>query len=213
MAASSAPKPPPLPVSSSSTTPKPGTTVTLPTRSVAEEAALKAKQMHLQSLREKVHGKAATGKEEPKTETKTTTLATLAAKEESSDEEEEEEEEEEDEDNGDDDDDDDDDDDEPSPKEESNVKANPLAGLQSPRSTGWKAGSGPGFSTIQSPTSTSWKPTDVDAPITSFLGSPVENVTAEEIAAVERAETIKEEPEQEEESEKEMEKGDEKGKK
>ncbi|KAK0633075.1 hypothetical protein B0T14DRAFT_491317 [Immersiella caudata] len=207
-AASSAPAAPPLPPISASSTKPPavGATTTLPIRSVAEEAAQKAKELRLQSLREKVYGKGgkppADGgedKEQTKDSTPTTTSATsttkksepATAEDESSSEEgsseegsSEEESSEEDE----------------KPKPKSDPRA---AGLQSPTSTGWKTA--PGTTTnlggLQSPTTTSWKPTDVDPPITSFLGSPLQSASAEEIAAVERAETIKEVPEEEEDSE------------
>ncbi|KAK5658788.1 hypothetical protein OQA88_1600 [Cercophora sp. LCS_1] len=184
-AASSAPKPPPLPTTatsksaSSSGPPKSGATVTLPVRSVAEEAAQKAKQMHLQSLREKVYGKgaAASGAAEEKKKAEAGKKAEESSEEEDESEEESEEESED--------------------EEEETVKKPPASavGLQSPKSTGWKDGSV--TAGLQSPTSTSWKPTDVDRPITSFLGGKVESASAEKIAAVERSQTIKEEDDEE----------------
>jgi hypothetical protein len=164
---------------------------------VAEEAAQKAKQLHLQSLREKVHGKpgaagASTTTEaekkaeapvEKKTEKKSSQDDDDDEEEESSEEESSEEE----------------DDNKPAPAKVATAKPTSTpAGLQSPTTSSWKsaAGSGGAFQTVQSPTTTSWKPTDVNPPISSFLGSPVENASAEKIAAVERAQTIKEESEE-----------------
>ncbi|EAA36041.1 hypothetical protein GE21DRAFT_1476 [Neurospora crassa] len=69
-------------------------------------------------------------------------------------------------------------------------------GLQSPTSGGWKDDSG-ASRTVQSPTSTTWQPTDVDAPITSLQGALIESATDEEIKEIERAETIKEVPDEE----------------
>jgi hypothetical protein len=191
-ASSSAPEAPPLPPTSASSTKPPavGATTTLPIRSVAEEAAQKAKELRLQSLREKVYGKGgkspADGEKDKDKEP--TTPATkkpeaATAKDESSEEEDSSEEESS---------------EDEKPKPTSDPRA---AGLQSPTSTGWKTGPGAtvNLGGLQSPTTTSWKPTDVDAPITSFLGSPLQSASAEEIAAVERAETIKEVPEEEEE--------------
>ncbi|KAK4453324.1 hypothetical protein QBC34DRAFT_202695 [Podospora aff. communis PSN243] len=188
-APSSAPAAPPLPAASSTKPPAAGATATLPIRSVAEEAAQKAKDLRLQSLREKVYGKGgkppADGeKDNDKEPTTASTKKPEAAKNESSEEEEEGSSEE-----------------ESSEDEKPNPKSDPrAAGLQSPTSTGWKTGPGAttNLGSLQSPTTTSWKPTDVDAPITSFLGSPLQIASAEEIAAVERAETIKEVPEEEE---------------
>ncbi|KAG5949638.1 hypothetical protein E4U53_005799 [Claviceps sorghi] len=81
-AAPAAPAAPPLPdpkPSSSSTTttktggkpPEAGKQTTLPMRSVADEAAQKAKEIRLKSLREKVHGKATDGNAEPQSSSKT----------------------------------------------------------------------------------------------------------------------------------------------
>ncbi|KAK3398104.1 hypothetical protein B0T20DRAFT_241387 [Sordaria brevicollis] len=69
-------------------------------------------------------------------------------------------------------------------------------GLQSPTSGGWKDDSG-ASRTVQSPTSTTWQPTDVDAPITSIQGAMIASASEEEIKAIERAQTIKEVPDEE----------------
>ncbi|KAB5580722.1 hypothetical protein GE09DRAFT_449131 [Coniochaeta sp. 2T2.1] len=72
-----------------------------------------------------------------------------------------------------------------------------VAGMQSPTTGAWKDGPSTDnvLRTLQSPTTTSWKPTDVDAPITCYRGSVVASASEEEIAAIERAETIEEEEE------------------
>ncbi|KAK4042558.1 hypothetical protein C8A01DRAFT_13858 [Parachaetomium inaequale] len=151
---------------------------TLPVRSIAEEAAAKAKQVHLQSLRDKVYGKGNTSPSTEKTTTKTPTAPTptTETKRETKS---------------------------PTPSDNNDNKkpTSPAAGLQSPTSSGWKPPSAP--PTAQSPTTTSWKPRDVDAPVTELHGSVVLPASAEEIAAVERAETIREEPGREESSEEE----------
>ncbi|KAK3950926.1 hypothetical protein QBC32DRAFT_371572 [Pseudoneurospora amorphoporcata] len=69
-------------------------------------------------------------------------------------------------------------------------------GLQSPTSGGWKDDSGASL-TVQSPTSTTWQPTDVDAPITSLQGALIASASEEEIKQIERAQTIKEVPDEE----------------
>lgn len=69
-------------------------------------------------------------------------------------------------------------------------------GLQSPTSGGWKDDSG-ASRTVQSPTSTTWQPTDVDAPITSIQGAMIASASEEEIKEIERAQTIKEVPDEE----------------
>ncbi|KAK3355120.1 hypothetical protein B0H65DRAFT_414338 [Neurospora tetraspora] len=69
-------------------------------------------------------------------------------------------------------------------------------GLQSPTSGGWKDDSG-ASRTVQSPTSTTWQPTDVDAPITSLQGALIASASEEEIKEIERAQTIKEVPDEE----------------
>ncbi|KXX82817.1 hypothetical protein MMYC01_200537 [Madurella mycetomatis] len=155
--AAPAPVPPPAP---SPKTAQPPKTTALPVRSIAEEAAQKAKQVHLQSLRDKVHGKGSPAARSTATPTAATSSPTP-----------------------------------PAPA----TAAEAVAGLQSPTSSGWK---GPGAdtssaTTLQSPRSTGWKPTDVDAPVTELHGSVIEPASAEEIAAVERAEMISEEDEEE----------------
>lgn len=179
--------------------------VTLPIRSIAEEAAAKAKQVHLQALRDKVYGKGgskdskpadeAEKKEEAKEDDKPapagpsdeTTAAAAAV---------------------------------PvadlgkveSPVSTTSVPStivsveSTAAGLQSPTTGAWKgpaAGDDNPLQTLQSPTSATWKPSDVDAPITTFSGALVESASAEEIECVEKEETILEEPEKEEEAEEE----------
>ncbi|KAL8360152.1 hypothetical protein RB601_007408 [Gaeumannomyces tritici] len=209
-ASSSAPKPPPAPpapekkatpaaAAAARGPPKPGATTALPVLSVAEEAAAKAKQIRLQSLRDKVYGKGNSGppaaddskskegegagkaggteKEAAAAEPKKPAAISLASA---------------------------------APKPA--VKAADGAGLQSPTTGAWKGGSpaaaggGPASSqdllrTLQSPTSTAWKPTDVDPPVTSHRGSLVSPASPEEIEAVEKELAIKEEPEEEEEEE------------
>jgi hypothetical protein len=165
--------------------------VTLPIRSIAEEAAAKAKQVHLQSLRDKVYGKP-TGSdkkdekvEEEKTEgKKEQDNSTSPGPTKSS----------------------------PSaapipPLTPSKSAESKVAGMQSPTTGAWKDGASTDnvLRTLQSPTSTSWKPTDVDEPVTSYRGSVVASVSQEEIEAVERAETIEEEPEEEDEESEESE--------
>lgn len=185
--------------------------VTLPIRSIAEEAAAKAKQVHLQSLRDKVYGKGgskdAKPSEEPEKkeeekeadksvppaasdEAAAVTAADLG-------------------------------------KPESHVSTTSVpstivsvestaAGLQSPTTGAWKGvagGEDNPLQTLQSPTSATWKPSDVDAPITTFSGALVESASAEEIECVEKEETILEEPEKEEEAEEEDEEAAEKSEK
>ncbi|KAL2259012.1 hypothetical protein VTK26DRAFT_7451 [Humicola hyalothermophila] len=156
------------------------TNAAIPIRSIAEEAAQKAKQVHLQSLRQKVHGSSTTTttttKAAPETKdaqpttspapaTTTTTTTTTTSTDPSS-------------------------------------TAPATIGLQSPTSGGWKS-TGAATSTattlLQNPTTTSWKPTDVDPPVRELHGSAVQPTSAEEVAAVEKAEMIKEEEESEEE--------------
>lgn len=166
-----------------SKTPSTAPKTTLPVRSIAEEAAAKAKQVHLQSLREKVYGKGNTSPSSPTDPTKSPTAAAATT---------------------------------PTDKStpattitttDTSSTTGSAAGLQSPTSSGWKPPAAP--PTTQSPTSTSWKPRDVDPPVTNLHGAAVANASAEEIVAVEQAQTIKEEPgkeggkadEEEEESE------------
>ena len=164
--------------------------VALPIRSIAEEAAAKAKEVRLQSLRDKVYGKGGQkgdtkggeGKEEDE-KVEQTAVAKDASEEEQG--------------------------------EKSDVARSPgsptpvpltpsrsgdssrVAGMQSPTTGTWRDGASTDnvLRTLQSPTTTSWKPTDVDAPITSYMGSVVASASEEEIAAIERAETIDEEEE------------------
>ncbi|KAK4185519.1 hypothetical protein QBC35DRAFT_439218 [Podospora australis] len=147
--------------------------MTLPIRSIAEEAAKKAKQNQLQALRDKVHGK---GNSSSPTSAPSS-LADATAKLSISDD---------------------------------AQKENKLPeGLQSPTSSGWKGAAGIATTglaaAVQSPTTTSWKPTDVDPPVTNLHGSVVAPASKEEIAAVERSQTIKEETSEEEDSEEEEE--------
>lgn len=198
-----APAAPPLPPASAASSSAPAVAKTtgssaaaaaaaaLPIRSIAEEAAAKAKKVQLQSLRDKVYGKGNTGpvkkedvdkageapaaKEQgvsAKSEDKKDMVKSPAPL------------------------------DVPEP---SSTTVKTAAGLQSPTSGAWK-GSGEDTSsvealrnTIQSPTSTAWKPTDIDPPVTTHRGSVVSPVSAEEIKAVEKELAIKEEPEEDEE--------------
>lgn len=156
--------------------------VTLPVRSIAEEAAAKAKQVRLQSLREKVYGKggkettAEEGKKDQGEEEKVddakrprTAESTRPA---------------------------------PDPLTPTSSPGSSRAGMQSPTTGTWRDGASTDnvLRTLQSPTSTSWKPTDVDAPITSHRGSLVTSPSEDEIAAIERAEAIAEAEEEEEEA-------------
>jgi hypothetical protein len=171
--------------------------VTLPIRSIAEEAAARAKEVRLQSLRDKVYGKGATAeskdaKEEEKndrkeeeaentgegTEEKATEAKDAPEQEDKSDVA------------------------RPAPvpvplTPSKSTESTKVAGMQSPTTGTWRDGPSTDnvLRTLQSPTSTSWKPTDVDAPITSYRGALVTSPSEEEIAAVERSETIEEEEE------------------
>ncbi|KAK1600093.1 uncharacterized protein LY79DRAFT_585705 [Colletotrichum navitas] len=161
-------------------------------RSIADEAAKKAKELRLQSLRDKVHGKT-DGKtaEGKKPETDASSVVTT----------------------------------EPDKKAEaatdvsktpettrkpflastssgSSAQSVKPVGLQSPTTGSWGAAAtniNPDAlrETLQSPTTARWKPSDVDKPVTVHMGATVASVSQEEIAAVENAETIKEEPDQE----------------
>ncbi|KAK4236755.1 hypothetical protein C8A03DRAFT_16622 [Achaetomium macrosporum] len=147
--------------------------VTLPVRSIAEEAAAKAKQVHLQSLRDKVYGKGGssstpattTTTPDSSSSTKTPTEPTSKDKDDK-------------------------------PTETAPAPAAAHAGLQSPTSSGWKAPPSEAL-TIQSPTTTGWRP--AEPAVTELHGAPLASASAEEITAVERAEMIPEEPEKEEE--------------
>ncbi|KAL2124752.1 hypothetical protein VTJ04DRAFT_1117 [Mycothermus thermophilus] len=155
---SSAPAPPPPPAppapapkaattttttakTSSSSSPAPAA---LPIRSIAEEAAAKAKQVHLQALREKVYGKGGAPPNKDKVETSTSSSSTTEAK--------------------------------PESKSEAATTKTP------------------------SPSSA-----DVDPPVTELHGAKIKSASAEEIAAVEKAQAIKEEEEEEESEEEESE--------
>ncbi|KAK1957617.1 hypothetical protein LY78DRAFT_697136 [Colletotrichum sublineola] len=161
-------------------------------RSIADEAAKKAKELRLQSLRDKVYGKAdgkaAEGKK-PETDTPSTGAP------------------------------------EPDKKAEAIADASKMretprqpsvasassgssaqsvkpVGLQSPTTGSWGAATtstNPDAlrETLQSPTTARWKPSNVDKPVTVHMGAAVASASQEEIAAVEKAETIKEEPDQE----------------
>ncbi|OIW35053.1 hypothetical protein CONLIGDRAFT_567748 [Coniochaeta ligniaria NRRL 30616] len=180
----------------------------LPIRSIAEEAAAKAKQVRLQSLREKVYGKGDAGgekeadkkeeKEDDKVEETKEEKEDKKKAEDTKDESESE-------------------DKSPAPSttparlpltpRKSSTDSAKAPGMQSPTTGTWRDGASTDnvLRTLQSPTTTSWRPTDVDAPITSYRGSLVTSPSEEEIAAVERAETIEEEEEPESSSEEESE--------
>ncbi|TPX16894.1 uncharacterized protein E0L32_003456 [Thyridium curvatum] len=225
-AAAAPPAPPPPPASKSTADSSTGqqpksaaaavadtvSKVTMPIRSIAEEAAARAKQVHLQSLRDKVYGKggskdddSAADKDKDKADKKddggeeeeTSAGAPKT----------------------------------PEKKQVKSISIPPAAadvstaslsttrsaepGLQSPTTGTWRDGAsarsrgGAAMHTVQSPTSTSWKPTDVDAPITTYQGARVASVSEEEIQAIEKAQAIEERPEEEEEEEEEEEDSDE----
>lgn len=158
------------------------TKVVAATRSVAEEAAQKAKdtaarakKAKLEALREKVHGKKAeAGEEEEGAEadapTKEMSQLSVAA------------------------------------STSSSTSAAPVgAGLQSPTSGAWKdSGAGDNTSlgaalhTVQSPTTATWKAHQGGE---TFAGAKVASASAEQIEEVESKEAIKEEPESEEKEE------------
>ncbi|KAK4464922.1 hypothetical protein QBC42DRAFT_196199 [Cladorrhinum samala] len=162
--------------STATTAPAAGATITLPIRSIAEEAAQKAKQASLQALRDKVHGSKSSSSSEPnkKDEKKEnaapapsvhTAAATATT----------------------------------TTKTTTTTGETP-AGLQSPTSTGWKSAAVKDAASltgaVQSPTTSSWKPTDVDPPVKELHGSLIAEAAKEVIEAIERAETIKEEEEE-----------------
>lgn len=200
-----APAAPPLPPASAASSSAPAVAKTtgssaaaaaaaaLPIRSIAEEAAAKAKKVQLQSLRDKVYGKGNTGpvKKEDADQAGVAPAAKeqgVSAKSEDKKDMVK----------------------SPAPldvPEPSSTTVKTAAGLQSPTSGAWK-GSGEDTSSvealrnlIQSPTSTAWKPTDIDPPVTTHRGSVVSPASAEEIKAVEKELAIKEEPEEDEEEE------------
>ncbi|KAI1333362.1 hypothetical protein F5Y16DRAFT_11711 [Xylariaceae sp. FL0255] len=179
-----------VPDKSTSGTPK-KSTAPAPMRSLAEEAAQRAKQVNLERLREKVHGKKdatpssiSADKEKenkkPATEQKEAPLAL---------------------------------------SKEDNDQAGGLskgvsalslssgaAALQSPTTGTWHSGmpAGDGGSQkppLQSPTSGTWKAGSIDGVVTEHRGSIVVNASPEEIAAVEKAEAIPEVDSSEEEDE------------
>lgn len=86
-----------------------------------------------------------------------------------------------------------------------------VASMQSPTSTAWKtpqiptskfSAAGPmNIESLQSPNSTAWKPTTFEPPVTHHRGSEVEEASAEEIRAIEKAQAIKEEDEDDESDE------------
>ncbi|TLD29352.1 hypothetical protein PspLS_03777 [Pyricularia sp. CBS 133598] len=195
-----APAAPPLPPASAASSSAPAAakatvssaaaSAALPIRSIAEEAAAKAKQVQLQSLRDKVYGKGNTGpvkKEDADKAAKAPAAKEQAESAKSEDKKDAAK--------------------SPAPiavPESSGTTVKTAAGLQSPTSGAWK-GSGEDASsvealrnTIQSPTSTAWKPTDIDPPVTTHRGSVVSPASPEEIKAVEKELAIKEEPEEEE---------------
>ncbi|KAL1864948.1 hypothetical protein VTK73DRAFT_5594 [Phialemonium thermophilum] len=175
-------------------------TTTLPIRSIAEEAAAKAKQVRLQSLRNKVYGEGGSrGKQPSKGDTeeksareRQSDLASGEAKVERSSASVIEEP------------------DIPAPSTSSSTPSASqhdatisIGGLQSPRTGTWKTEGGAKdaealLPTVQSPTSTRWRPTDIKPPVLSYHGSLVSSAPAEEIEAIERAQAIREEPEEEE---------------
>ncbi|KAK6226777.1 neurofilament protein H [Colletotrichum tabaci] len=198
------PPAPPLPKAESSTpptakdksveTPRASTdsSSTISHRSIADEAAKKAKELRLQSLREKVYGKkdeksaedkkpetdassVATAGSEKKVEVAADASKTLESPRKSS---------------------------VASANSASSIQSAKPAGLQSPTTGSWGAvatTTNPDTlrETLQSPTTARWKPSDVDKPVTVHMGAAVASASQEEIAAVENAETIKEEPDKE----------------
>ncbi|KZL81026.1 protein disulfide oxidoreductase domain protein [Colletotrichum incanum] len=206
-ASASAPAPPPappLPKDESSTaatakdksveTPRTSTdsSSTISHRSIADEAAKKAKELRLQSLRDKVYGKkeekAAEGKK-PETDASSVTTTESEKKMEAIT------------------------DASKTPETPrkpsvastssgSSVQSAKPAGLQSPTTGSWGAAAttmNPDAlrETLQSPTTARWKPSDVGKPVTVHMGAAVASASQEEIAAVEKAEAIKEEPDKE----------------
>ncbi|GKT41859.1 uncharacterized protein ColSpa_02040 [Colletotrichum spaethianum] len=198
------PPAPPLPKDESSTpaaakdksveTPRASTdsSSTVSHRSIADEAAKKAKELRLQSLRDKVYGKkddkAAEGK---KPETDASSVATTESEKKVE-----------------------------AVTDASKTPETPRkpsvastgsgsslqnakpAGLQSPTTGSWGAAAmttNPEAlrETLQSPTTARWKPSDVDKPVTVHMGAAVASASQEEIAAIEKAEAIQEEPEKE----------------
>ncbi len=200
---SSAPPPPapPLPPRQRPTTvppdgPSAAAKAALPIRSIAEEAAAKAKELHLQSLRKKVYGN-----RQPCRRRRQEIRRRHSRRQGTRDERGR----------------------NPPPKEDepgldsqlsrltvADSAAQPAAppGLQSPTTGKWKDGSSDVATadaaslreTLQSPTSTKWKPSDVEPPRTTLHGSMLVPASPEEIAAIEEKQTIREVPEEEEEA-------------
>ncbi|KXH63757.1 hypothetical protein CSAL01_00015 [Colletotrichum salicis] len=196
---SSAPAPPPAPplptdAASSAAAPvkeKPANTTKSPVesastashQSIADEAAKRAKEIRLKSLREKVQA-AADKRAEAEAAAESTTATPETPR-------------------------------KPSVASTSSgssaQSAKPL-GLQSPTTGSWGAAAVTATNpdalreTLQSPTTARWKPSDVDKPVTVHMGAKVASASQEEIAAVEKAEAIKEEPRQENSDEEESEK-------
>ncbi|KAK1977007.1 hypothetical protein LZ30DRAFT_602253 [Colletotrichum cereale] len=203
----SAPAPPPAPPlpKDESSTPAPAKDKSVETsrapadnsstvvhRSIADEAAKKAKELRLQSLRDKVYGKtdvkAAEGKK-PETEASSVATTEVDKKAEAVTDASKEPE---------------------TPRKPSvattssgfSAQSVKPVGLQSPTTGSWGAAA-TDFNTetlretLQSPTTARWKPSDVGKPVTMHMGAAVASASQEEIAAVEKAEAIKEEPDQE----------------
>ncbi|KAL7629447.1 hypothetical protein AAE478_000967 [Parahypoxylon ruwenzoriense] len=187
-AAAHPPAAPPLPQAAGSTK-KPSAAGAANTGlSIAEEAAKKAKQVHLNSLREKVYGKkdkdgadaakdakpasSNPAKKDP-VESASEGLSSLSI---SAD----------------------------GRKEKEKAKAVGGAALQSPTTGTWRAGApsdkdddgGVLRQVLQSPTSGTWK---ADGALSEYHGSTIAAASAEEIAAVEKAEAIPEASSEEEE--------------
>jgi hypothetical protein len=192
----------------------------MPIRSIAEEAAARAKQVHLQSLRDKVYGKGGDkdGKEggekvkeneKPAGGDETAAVAVDGASADAGTDAEA----------------------PPAPpahapgtvaetttkpaalSNDSLSSAPGMAGLQSPTSGSWRAGdAGAGGSldgaALQSPTSTGWasggKALAKEEVVTSHAGATVRSASAEEIARLEREQAIQEEEEPDEEEEKQV---------
>ena len=168
-------------------------TVVQPVKSLADEAAAKAKEMRLKSLREKVHGKDGAKKADAEKDTAAGTDKP-AVKQEGKEEDDAGEKKE----------------DEKKPEDiETKLASLDLSattkdpGLQSPTSGAWKSAPPTALrETLQSPTSGRWASADIVSPaITSLHGSALVSASEEEIAAVEEEETIPEEPEKEAEEE------------
>ncbi|KAI1134544.1 hypothetical protein F5Y05DRAFT_398325 [Hypoxylon sp. FL0543] len=166
-----------------------------PVRSIAEEAAAKAKQVHLESLRAKVYGKkdgkAASGSSSSKSATPKEEAPEVKAKAKAKGE------------------------DADSAAEglkglSIKEKAAGEAGLQSPTTGTWRAGVPSEEAlrpVLQSPTSGTWK-VDGSGDVKEFRGAEIENASAEEIAAIEKAEAIPEATSSEEEDSEEEEEED-----